>query len=99
MGRIKIAYEWVVEDRDPTDHDEIVDCQHFPTLAEAMAHAETVACPVVGLLKHYGEVFAGSDRIDDEVGRAYAYVVDGELEEEFDDETPVPIKFRKQVAA
>lgn len=99
MSRMRLYYEWVVEELDPSDADEIIDCNHFETLADAIAEAAKTSCAAVVLLKHYAVVNAGDSEPFDEDGRAYAYIVDGELEEEFDDETPVPIKFRKQVAA
>ena len=90
----RVVYEWIVEELDPDNEDEIVDTQGWDTAAEAVAFAAACDSPtVIGLCRHEAELDQGGRPID-EVDRSYAYVIDGELAAEFEEDMrPTPKRF------
>lgn len=100
-------YEWVVEELDPADPEEIIDSEHCGSYAKALEivarNAAAGAPSNVALIRHdvYVDALAGADWRNhvctDEQGREYAYVTDGQLPEAFDDGRPIPARFRKEV--
>lgn len=83
---MSITYEWLVEEIDAAD--DIIDVCHFDEASDALNHANEVRAR--GGRTNIGIV---RDRIDRSGGldRAWAYLVDGKLGEEFLDACDEPV--------
>jgi len=90
--RTQTTYGWVVEPIDK--HDDIIDPLYFDSFNDALklyhSHGFTQAVKTnFGLVK-----YLGNDE-DGEIDRTYAYMLNGELPEIFEDYSIIPGKFRK----
>lgn len=88
------TYEWVVEEMDPTDPEEIVDTSGYATLAEAREWASLSDMPtVISLRRDVAEVDPGCE--PDLVDRQYAYP--GATE--FEGGAAIPKRFQRDFAS